>query len=221
MSRRVRATLLAIYKVLNKGALGRRLRVLRAFSVNEKPMNMNNRTDRYGSLSISMHWLMLVLLVAVYACIELHGLAPRGSTLRAGLKTWHFMLGLTVFALVFLRLAIRLTTTSPRRDPKVAQWQYVLAEIMHGLLYAFLIVMPVLGWLTLSAGGKVIPFFGLELPALVGPDKALASQVKELHETIGTAGYYLIGLHAAAALFHHYFIHDDTLRRMLPRRSRR
>lgn len=91
---------------------------------------------------------------------------------------------------------------------------------MHGLLYAFLILMPLLGWLTLSAGGKPIPFFGLELPALVGPDKALASTVKEIHETIGTVGYYLIGLHAAAALYHHYFVHDDTLRRMLPQRRK-
>ena len=183
-------------------------------------MNMNSTTDRYGSFSIGMHWLMLLLLAAVYACIELHDVAPRGSTLRAGLKTWHFMLGLSVFALVFLRLAIRFTTASPRRDPAVAAWQYHLAGIMHGLLYAFLIVMPVLGWLTLSAGGKVIPFFGLELPALVSPDKALASQLKDLHETIGTAGYYLIGLHAAAALYHHYFVHDNTLRRMLPRRRK-
>ena len=70
----------------------------------------------------------------------------------------------------------------------------------------------------MSAGGKTIPFFGLELPALVGADKAFAGSVKEIHETIGTIGYYLVGLHAAAALYHHYFVHDDTLRRMLPQR---
>ena len=80
--------------------------------------------------------------------------------------------------------------------------------------------MPLLGWLTLSAGDKVIPFFGLELPALVGPDKAFAGSVKEIHETIATIGYYLVGLHAAAALYHHYVVHDDTLLRMLPRRRR-
>ncbi len=87
------------------------------------------------------------------------------------------------------------------------------------VLYAFLIIMPILGWLTLSAGGKVIPFFGLELPALIAPDKAFASSVKEVHITIGTIGYYLIGLHAAAALYHHYFLHDDTMLRMLHRRK--
>lgn len=183
-------------------------------------MSPNTTVDRYGPLSIGMHWLMLVLLVAVYACIELHELAPRGSALRAGLKTWHFMLGLSVFVLVFLRLATRFITPSPRRDLSLAAWQHHLAGIMQGLLYGFLIAMPVLGWLTLSADGKVIPFFGLELPALIAPDKLFADQLEDLHGTIGTIGYYLVGLHAAAALYHHYFMHDDTLRRMLPRRGK-
>jgi cytochrome b561 len=81
-----------------------------------------------------------------------------------------------------------------------------------------MIAMPLLGWLALSAAGKPIPFFGLDLPALTGPDKDFAHSVEEIHETIGTIGYYLIGLHAAAALFHHYFLRDDTMLRMLPRR---
>src|SRR6185312_16209541 len=67
----------------------------------EIAVNWKNTTDRYGSLSIGMHWLMLLLLVAVYACIELREFYPRGSDLRDGLKTWHFMLGLSVLALVF------------------------------------------------------------------------------------------------------------------------
>lgn len=180
-------------------------------------MNWNNTTDRYGLLSIGMHWLMLALLIGVYACIELHELYPRSNALHEQLKTWHFMLGLSVFALVFLRLLIRFVAPTPGMSVQISAWQSHLAGLMHGVLYAFLIVMPVLGWLTLSAGGKVIPF---ELPALIGPDKALASAAKEIHQTIGTLGYYLIGLHAAAALYHHYFVGDDTLRRMLPQREK-
>ena len=77
-------------------------------------MNLKNTTDRYGSLSIGMHWLMLLLLIGVYACINLREAFPRGSDLREGLKMWHFMLGLAVFALVFVRLAIRLSGAPPR-----------------------------------------------------------------------------------------------------------
>lgn len=179
--------------------------------------NARNLDNRYGSLSIAMHWLMLLLLIAVYVSINLHDIAPKGSELRAAWKTWHFMLGLSVFMLAAARIVIRfLSGPAPRIEPPTPHWQLTAAHAMHHALYAFLIVMPLLGWLTLSAGGKPIPFFGLEFPALLGPDKGLASALKETHEIIGTSGYYLIGVHALAALFHHYVMHDNTLVRMLP-----
>ena len=59
----------------------------------------------FSRFSIMMHWLMLALLAGVYACIELREFYPRGSDVREGLKTWHFMLGLSVFALVWVRLS--------------------------------------------------------------------------------------------------------------------
>src|SRR5450830_80709 len=65
--------------------------------------------------------------------------------------------------------------------------------------------------------GPRIPFFwGIELPPLVAPDKALAHTLMELHETGATIGYVLVGLHTAAALVHHYLVRDNTLARMLP-----
>ena len=94
-----------------------------------------------------------------------------------------------------------------------------LAKLAHLALYGLMIGLPLLGWLTLSAAGKPIPFFGLELPALLSPDKNLAGDIKEIHETVAELGYWLIGLHAAAALFHHYVRRDDVLRRMLPQRQ--
>jgi cytochrome b561 len=78
--------------------------------------------------------------------------------------------------------------------------------------------MPLAGWLLLSAAGKPIPFFGLHLPALIGQSKDTAEFIKEIHETGGTVGYFLIGLHAVAALYHHYVVRDNTLLRMLPSR---
>jgi len=51
------------------------------------------------------------------------------------------------------------------------------------------------------------------------PNEALAGQLEEVHETIGTLGYWLIGLHATAGLFHHYVLRDATLTRMLPVRA--
>lgn len=179
-------------------------------------MSWNNTASRYGSLSIGIHWLMLLLFIAVYSCIELRGLYPKGSDLREALKTWHYMLGLLVFALVWLRLAGRFSGPTPVIHPKPPVWQETSAKLLHLALYALMVVMPLTGWLLLSASGKPVPFFGLQLPALIGENKDLAKTIKEVHETIGTAGYYLIGLHVVAAFYHHFFVRDNTLIRILP-----
>ena len=178
-----------------------------------------NSIRRYGSLSIGLHWLMLVLLAAVYASIELREFFPKGSDPREALKHWHYMLGLSVLVLVWLRLAVHMIGPVPRIEPDPTRWQKLLAKLMHAALYVLMIGMPLAGWLILSAEGKPVPFFGLELPALVGENKEFAEVVDEIHETAGVVGYWLIGLHAAAALFHHYIVRDNTLRRMLPLRD--
>ena len=179
-------------------------------------MTTNDTVGRYHPLAIGVHWLMLALLIAVYASIELSGIFPKGSASREAMRTWHEMLGITIFGLVFVRLALRLVLRAPVVTPAPPDWQRFLASAMHVALYAFLVAMPLLGWLMMSAKAKATPFFGLQLPALIGPDKALAHDIEDIHEVIGVIGYYLVGLHAGAALFHHYLMRDDTLRRMLP-----
>jgi superoxide oxidase len=171
---------------------------------------------RYARTSIALHWLMLLLLIGVYACIELRELYPKGSEPREALKAWHFTLGLSVFALAWLRLFARLRRPAPPISPRPAAWQRGLAHLLHTALYALMIGLPLAGWVILSAAGKPVPFYGFELPPLVAPDKALAERLVGLHKSAGTAGYFLIALHAAAGLYHHYVVRDDTLARMLP-----
>ena len=78
-------------------------------------MTLRNTPDRFGSISIGLHWVTLIVLIGVYACINLTDLYPKGSEPREALKTWHFMLGLTVLLLVALRLVNRLAGASPPR----------------------------------------------------------------------------------------------------------
>ena len=136
-------------------------------------MSWKNTESRYGSLTIALHWLTLLLIAGVYACIELKGNFPKGSETRELLKQWHFMLGLSVFLLVWLRLLVRLASPTPRIEPAIPAWQATLARLMHYALYLMMIGLPFAGWLILSAAGKPIPFFGLELPPLVdkNPDR--------------------------------------------------
>lgn len=184
-------------------------------------MQWRNDFSRYGWLSVGLHWLMLALLVAVYASMELREFYPKGSATRDAFKTWHYMLGLCVLALAAGRLAIHFAGPVPAISPSPPKWQERGAKLMKVALYVFMLGMPALGWMLLSAEGTSIPFFGLQFPALLSENEALAETIKEVHETGATIGYFLVGVHAAAALYHHYLLRDDTLRRMLPERYSR
>jgi len=172
---------------------------------------------RYGTALVAVHWFMALLMVAVFASIELRVLYAKGTEMRDFMKALHFMLGLTVLLMVVLRLAARWNSPKPVEatpDNALQAWAHRLAAVGHLALYGFMLLMPLAGWLALSAAGKPIPFFGLELPALMGPNKTFAHDIKELHEAVGEAGYWLIGIHVAAALGHHYVLKDGLMSRM-------
>ena len=169
--------------------------------------------------AILLHWLMALLIAAAYATIELRELFPKGSDPREALKAWHFAIGTSIFALLWVRLLLRLALGSPRPERPPPKWQKLATGSVHLGLYLFMLAMPVLGWLTVSAAGDTVRWLGLELPPLVGASDAQAERFEELHEAVGTIGYVLIVLHTGAALFHHFLLKDRVLARMLPVRS--
>lgn len=180
-------------------------------------MLFRNSPERYAATGIALHWLMLLLLVAVYASMELREAYPKGSEPREALKSLHYVLGLSVLLLVMLRLGLRaFAGAAPAIAPAPARWERATAALMHLALYALMVGMPLLGWALLSAEGKPPSYLGLSLPPLVAEAKGTAELLEEVHEIGAAVGYWLVGLHAAAALFHHYWRHDNTLRRMLP-----
>jgi len=182
-------------------------------------MSWKNTDIRYGSVSIAMHWLMFFLMIAVYSCIELRELYPKGSDPREAFKMWHFMLGLTVLCLVCVRVGVRLVQVTPGIVPALSNWQHLFAKAMQLSLYAVMIGMPIAGWLILSAAGKPVPFWGLELPPLMAENKDTAEFIEDAHKLAGKISYFLIAGHTVAALFHHYVQKDNTLTRMLPHRN--
>lgn len=176
----------------------------------------NLSVSRYSPIVIGLHWFVFVLIVAVFATIEMRVLFPRGSDPRELVKALHFMLGIAVLLLVVVRLAVRLSSPTPAIIPAPKPLENLLAKVMHITLYAFMIFMPLAGWVILSAEGHGVPFFGLELPPLLDKNEALAEQVETIHKQVGEIGYYLIALHVVAGLFHHYVKRDNTLVRISP-----
>lgn len=173
--------------------------------------------SRYSPALRRLHWLMAVLILAAYLLIEQRGLFPRGSGGRATMVQGHFWVGISVFLLVWWRLLARRRDGAPPIAPPLDRLSALAAKLLHLALYAFFIVMPVLGLATAWTDGKAvkIPFTDIALPALLAENSELAHQLEDLHGGIGEAFYWVIGLHVLAALYHHLVRRDDTLRRML------
>lgn len=164
-----------------------------------------------------LHWLTAVLVAVAYVLIEQRNLFPRGSGERAAMMQGHYWTGLAIWLLLWWRLALRAGGATPPITPPLPAWQAGLSRLLHLALYAFLLAMPLLGLATAWTDDKplYLPFTDYALPALLAPDKDLAHQLEDLHGSIGEAFYWVIGLHIVAALYHHWWRRDDTLRRML------
>jgi cytochrome b561 len=169
---------------------------------------------RYYPLSIFFHWLVFLLVAGALAVIELKGQFVKGSEPRELCKTIHGLLGQLIFVAMVLRLGIRMIYGAPTQPGTISLFR-VLDKAMHWLLYFLLLTLPIMGLVFLQAGGKDVHFFSWTLPQMINPDPSLKKTFKELHEWLGNTIYFLVGVHALAALWHHYILKNDTLRRML------
>lgn len=180
-------------------------------------MQWRNSSARFGALAQAFHWGMLMLLTAVCLAIELKGAYPRGSAGRAALTHWHELLGLSAALAVFARLFWRALDAPPPSLPGTPGWQRRATKLTKLALYGLLIALPVTGLIAAIGRGNEVIFLGIDFNALIGPIAAGAGKTaKEVHEIMATAAYWLVGLHAAAAAWHHFIARDATLRRMLP-----
>lgn len=178
---------------------------------------MTHTKPRYSRVLRTVHWSTVLLIVIAYLLADLLEEAPKDSTLHGLMAQGHYLVGLAVLALLVPRLLSRLRTPAPPILPAPARPIAVGSRILHLALYAFLLVQPILGLLSLNYGGGVVtlPGTGWHLPPLVAPDHEAREVIEELHEEIGSIFYWVIGLHIAAALWHHFIVRDNTLRRMI------
>jgi cytochrome b561 len=178
-----------------------------------------NTQDRYGTAAVILHWLMAVLLTGL-AVLGLYmvRLPDVGfDTKKITLILYHKDFGMLALALAALRLAWRVGNALPRLVEHLPEWQIVVARFVHLSFYALMFALPVSGWLMSSAGGFPVSFLGLfYLPDLIGRDEYLFEVFIAVHRWLGYGLVALIGLHAGAALTHHFIFKDDTLRKMLP-----
>jgi len=172
--------------------------------------------NRYSAAQRHFHWLFLILLVVAYVTIELRSEFERGTPGRAFMMQSHFWIGISIFALFIPRILLRFKRGMPAIEPALPSWQSMLGKLVHVAIYVFLFAQPLLGIATAWTEGKaiMIPFTGIELPALLAANKDLGHQLEDIHVLLADIFYYLVGFHVLAALYHHFIRKDDTLKRM-------
>jgi cytochrome b561 len=180
-------------------------------------MTLKNSNERWGRVSQLLHWLIVVLIVVMaYLGLTMTDLPNNPYKIR--LYALHKSIGLSLLALVILRLLWRRYTGAPRPLPGIPAWQERVASLTHFALYVLLLAIPLTGWIFNSAAGFPMQWFGVvNLPALTGRSTALRELSGSWHELLFWALIVLALVHAAAAIYHHLFQHDATLARMLPR----
>ncbi len=183
-------------------------------------MGLKNTKDTFGSVAKSFHWLSAFLVISLLFLGFFMGDIPKSTAWHKIAKNWHQLLGLFLLILVVLRSLWSLINIKPQSVGKPSKLELFLIKLTHTILYIFMFIIPVSGWIMSSAKGKLV-----KLPTLAGYhfampgiplDINLAKLAHQLHEIFAWILVVLITLHVLAALKHHFIDKDNILKRILP-----
>ena len=175
---------------------------------------MRSTSSRYGAGARALHWLTVLLVLAAYVLSEGDGYSLY-SAAADGLRRIHEMLGVVVFFVVMLRLLWRLIDRTPAKQP-MPRWRAAAAKLVHLALYALLIAIPATAVLGTWLEGIPVTLPGFDIAPQITNERGLGQLIMEIHTTLGNAILWVAGVHAAAALFHLFYLRDDVFQSMAP-----
>lgn len=179
---------------------------------------MTNAAATYTPTAKALHWTIVLLVTAQFVtALAMPDIGPHTEP-----DSWislHFSIGVLILCVMAVRLVHRLMYPVPLEASQAPAWERFAALLIHRVFYLILLVGPFLGWAAASAHRLTVSLFGLvTLPSIAAPKARWALTAGDVHATAMWVLLALIGLHAAAALYHHFVRGDGTLRRMLPAR---
>jgi len=181
-------------------------------------MTLRSTPDSWGIVAKTLHWGMLLLFAGVILIGYYMTDLPLGMA-KMKLYALHKSVGVLLLGLVSLRIIWRIVDRRPAAEP-MPIWQRRAAVVVVLILYAFMLGMPLSGWLYNSAAGFPLRWFNaVNLPSLMAPNPGLKGAIKEWHETGAVIFLCVIGAHVLGSLKHHIIDRDRTLVRMLPWRK--
>jgi cytochrome b561 len=178
-------------------------------------MEIFNTSSEYGAISKIFHWIMSVLIITLL-CVGFYMTDFLDKSLKPSVYSFHKLVGIGVLFIAFARISW-LGVNSKPDSISTKRWEKGIEYIVHRLLYALMLFMPVSGWIMSTASNHIPEFYGHKypMPGIVIGNEGLANSAATLHYVCAWLLVALVSLHIAAAIKHHYFDKDNTLKRML------
>lgn len=177
-------------------------------------MRASEAPARYTRTAIALHWLIAILVVTQFAWgWWMLSIPKQPAGVRADAFNLHKSIGLTILALMMVRLAWRVTHPAPAL-PEMPRWQTWLARSTHVALYAALLIQPFAGYLGSVFSGYPVKYFGMTLPAWGVRHEGLKDFLSIVHLCTSFAIATLVLLHVAGAAKHALVERDGLLARM-------
>ncbi|WP_338922332.1 cytochrome b [Pseudomonas silesiensis] len=180
---------------------------------------MSAQPNHFAPLARLLHWLMALMVIAMLFIGA--GMAASVSERHEWLINLHKPLGVAILLLVIVRIAVRFSTRQPPLPADLPGWQVLAAKASHLLLYALMLILPLLGWAMISAAGDpVMLSSSVQLPSIVPANAQLFAVLRKAHGYLAYLLFLTVLLHLSAALFHAWVRRDDVLDSMLRGKDR-
>jgi cytochrome b561 len=180
----------------------------------------NRNSASYSGRQKIFHWTIAIAVLAIIPAGLIMNRIGEGPA-QNQLYDLHRSFGFIVLLLAALRLRIRMSDGAPEPAADLTAFERVASVTVHRLLYALLLLMPIVGWAAMSAyGGEWSVFHLFMPPPLVPKNEQLSDALFRLHEFGGFIMAALVSVHIAAAIFHGFIRRDGVLARMLPGSAR-
>lgn len=176
-------------------------------------------TERsYSPIQRTLHWIIalgVIIMIPVGLYMVQRGAWSNFDALTNTLYSWHKLIGFCILWLVVLRIIVRLVRGAPPPEPLHPLQQFA-ASATHFGLYVLILLVPILGWVGLSAYGAMDAALGIKLPQIIPKNEALSETVLYYHGWAAILLGLLALMHIGAALMHRFILKDRVFARMWP-----
>lgn len=173
--------------------------------------------ERYRAGAIVFHWAMFGLVVIVGTLGLLHDSWPKKT--QAFWINVHALIGILLWLALLARLGYRLRHSPPTLPADLGAFSRRFSSPVHVTLYALMFIIPIIGFVTFVYHGRAFDFGAFQLNFGIEKNREIFAPTEDVHGYLAYALFALAGLHALAALWHRYILHDGVLERMTLRRE--